>query len=337
MSQLTQRDQSARLRVEHLEDRSVPAALDLTSVGASGAFNDAVFSQFDGRTAHRGEIDTFLRLHAHRSVTQGFNTSALRKSFDASWDPRHTHAVKVADLPSVTVDGVTYRQLVLDVHQPRHSPNVSLDELKMYVSNNPRLIGYSAAAGTLGGLKPVYDLDADGDNRVTLNARLNGANGRGDALVYVPEALLSGGKYLSLYSKFGATSSAQCGQVNWGYGKGGPLGTPPAPPPVQTGSVSGVVFEDLNQDGVRDDGEPGVGGKVVWADANSNGVLDASEASTTTAADGSYTLGGLQAGVDLLIRSYHLDGYPTSGVLVNLAPGELLTGVDIGLTFSSES
>lgn len=334
MSQLANPERADRLRVEHLEDRTVPAVLDLTAAGATGEFGGAVFSQFDGRTADRGEVDTFLRLNAHRHTTQGFNTSAPRKSFDASWDPRKTHAVKVSDLPSVTVGGVTYRELVLDVKQPRHSPTVSLDVLRLYVSDSPRLTGYNAKAGTLGGLTAVYDLDAGGDNWVKLNARLNGTNGRGDALVYVPDSLLSGGAYLYLYSKLGANSSAQCGQVDWGYGKKGPLGTPP---PSETASVSGVVFEDLNQDGVRDPNEPGVGGRVVWVDTNGNGVVDADEASTTTAADGSYTLSDLPTGLELMIRSFHLDGYPTSPVFLTLQPGESRTGVDIGITFSNPS
>ena len=116
------------------------------------------------------------------------------------------------------MNGVKYRELVLNVQQPRHSPNVSLDELKLYVSNTAKLTGYKAASGTLAGLAPVYNLDAGGDNWVKLNARLSGGNRRADALVYVPDALLSGGKYLYLYSQFGAHSSAQCGQVDWGYG-----------------------------------------------------------------------------------------------------------------------
>jgi hypothetical protein len=282
-------------------------------------------------------VNTFLRLNAHRHTTQGFNTSALRKSFDASWDPRRTHAVKVSDLPSVTAGGVTYRELVLDLKQPGHSPEVSLDELRLYVSNSPKLTGYNAKAGTLGGLSPVYDLDAGGDNWVKLNARLNRHNGRGDALVYVPESVLSGGAYLYLYSKLGANSSARCGQVDWGYGKKGPLGTPPAPPPADTGSVIGVVFNDFNQDGQRDENEPGVGGKVVWVDTDMDGEVDADEAQTTTAADGSYTLSGLPTGRELMIRSIHLDFYPTSGVYLTLDAGEPPTKVDIGLTTSSES
>lgn len=337
MSQLARPDQSTRLRVEPLEDRSVPAVLDLTAAGASGEFGGAVFTQFDGRTVARGQVDTFLTLLAHRNTSQGFNTSALVKSFDASWNPQQTHAVKVADLPSVTVDGVTYRELVLDVHQPRHNPTVSLDELKLYVSNSPRLNGYNARTGQLGGQTPVYSLDAGGDNWVKLNARLNGSNGRGDALVYVPDSLLAGGTHLYLYSKLGVNASAQCGVVSWGFGKSGPLGGPVNPPPTQTASVSGVVFMDWNQDGVQDAGEAGVGGKVVWADANNNGQLDGDEVSTTTADDGSYTLSGVPAGVEVVIRSVQPDGFPTSGIFLTLNPNELRTGVDIPLSDSSGS
>lgn len=332
MSLFAPRTQFAVLRVEHLEDRSVPAALDLTSAGSAGEFNGAVFAQSDARS--RG-VDTFLRLNAWHSTTQGYNTAAPKKQFDAS--PWQTHALKVSDLPAVTVNGVKYRELVLSVQQPKNSPNVSLDELKLFVSDNAKLTGYKAASGTLGGLAPVYNLDAGGDNWVKLNARLSGGSGRADALVYVPDAALSGGKYLFLYSKFGVNSSAQCGQVDWGYGRCGPLGQPPAPPTQPTATVSGVVFQDYNGDGIRDEGEPGVEGKVVWADANNNGVLDAGEASTTTAADGSYTLAGLTPGVELVIRSINDDGYPTSGVLVTLSPGETLYGVDIGLNISSPS
>ena len=112
---------------------------------------------------------------------------------------------------------------------------------------------------------------------------------------------------------------------------------PPSPPPTQTGSVSGVVYLDANGNGARDNGESGVGGKVVWADANDNGLLDTGEASTTTAGDGSYSLGGLPAGTSVVIRSTQPDGFPTSGVSVTLSPGQTLHGVDVGLNESNPS
>ena len=45
------------------------------------------------------------------------------------------------------------------------------------------------------------------------------------------------------------------------------------PPPVP-GSISGVVYNDANQNGVRDAGEAGLGGWTVYQDINDNGRFD---------------------------------------------------------------
>jgi hypothetical protein len=55
-------------------------------------------------------------------------------------------------------------------------------------------------------------------------------------------------------------------------------------------SVSGTVFEDLNADGVRQAGEPALSGVVVYADLNGNGARDAGEPSSTSDAQGAYSL-----------------------------------------------
>ena len=56
------------------------------------------------------------------------------------------------------------------------------------------------------------------------------------------------------------------------------------------GVISGVVFGDLDGGGTRSPGEAGLSGWTVYLDANLNGSLDAGEASTASAADGSYSL-----------------------------------------------
>ena len=56
------------------------------------------------------------------------------------------------------------------------------------------------------------------------------------------------------------------------------------------GLVAGVIWNDLDNDGLRDQGEPVLGGRTVYVDANDNAVLDAGEARATTAGDGSYQL-----------------------------------------------
>lgn len=56
------------------------------------------------------------------------------------------------------------------------------------------------------------------------------------------------------------------------------------------GSLTGVKFLDTNQDGDQDAGEAGIEGITIYIDANNNGVFDAGELSTSTAADGRYLL-----------------------------------------------
>jgi hypothetical protein len=78
-------------------------------------------------------------------------------------------------------------------------------------------------------------------------------------------------------------------------------------------ALSGLLFEDLNGNGVRDEGEPGLAGRTVLLDANGNGVLDPGEVSVTTGADGSYTFAGLGPGV-YRVRQVLPDGWAQTTV-----------------------
>jgi hypothetical protein len=81
---------------------------------------------------------------------------------------------------------------------------------------------------------------------------------------------------------------------------GGPAFTAPS-----TGSVTGVKFHDLNFDGVRDAGEPGLEGWTIFLDVNGNRILEEGEPRTVTDADGVYALTGIIPGryrVDELIQ-----------------------------------
>ncbi len=77
-------------------------------------------------------------------------------------------------------------------------------------------------------------------------------------------------------------------------------------------SISGSVYDDLDQDGYRDIGELGVGGVTIYIDSNDNGALDAGETTATTAADGTYLFFGLSDGIHS-IRHVSPSGFrPTS-------------------------
>src|SRR5215217_8755680 len=65
-------------------------------------------------------------------------------------------------------------------------------------------------------------------------------------------------------------------------------------------SLAGFAFHDLNGDGARSGGEPGLAGWTVFLDADSDGQLDAGETSAVTASDGSYFFGSLAPGTHRL-------------------------------------
>src|SRR5262245_10211192 len=84
---------------------------------------------------------------------------------------------------------------------------------------------------------------------------------------------------------------------------------------VLASSISGIIFSDLNSDGVFQPaaGETPVSGRRVFIDANANGRYDSStEASALTAADGTYTIGNLAAGNYRLVLEGGADFEQTS-------------------------
>lgn len=64
----------------------------------------------------------------------------------------------------------------------------------------------------------------------------------------------------------------------------------------QESGITGTVFADKDQDGVRDAGEPGLAGVTVYLDTNDNALLDAGEPSVTTSSDRFYTPATDEAG-----------------------------------------
>ena len=61
-------------------------------------------------------------------------------------------------------------------------------------------------------------------------------------------------------------------------------------------SIRGVKWNDLDEDGIQDAGEPGLEGIRIYVDSNANGQLDLGEPNTLTGVDGSYSITGLFSG-----------------------------------------
>ena len=65
---------------------------------------------------------------------------------------------------------------------------------------------------------------------------------------------------------------------------------------ASTGDIRGRVFNDINEDGVRQGYEALIAGRTVFIDENVNGLLDEGERSTITDAGGNYVFEDLPAG-----------------------------------------
>ncbi len=66
--------------------------------------------------------------------------------------------------------------------------------------------------------------------------------------------------------------------------------------PITVGEIQGLKWNDLDGDGVRDSGEPGLADWTIYLDENQNGQRDAGELSTLTDASGNYTFTDLAPG-----------------------------------------
>lgn len=101
-----------------------------------------------------------------------------------------------------------------------------------------------------------------------------------------------------------------------------------------SGSISGVLFNDLDGNGLRSAAESGLAGWQVYADLNSNSLFDVGEPIATTAADGSYGISGLAYG-NVTLRDIVPDTWiatsPVAGAtMIHLLNGEARTGIDLG-------
>jgi serine-aspartate repeat-containing protein C/D/E len=63
-----------------------------------------------------------------------------------------------------------------------------------------------------------------------------------------------------------------------------------------TATKSGIKFHDLNADGVKDEGEPGLAGWTIYVDYDDDGILDENEPYAVTDANGDYTIIGIVPG-----------------------------------------
>ncbi|MCA9138602.1 MAG: hypothetical protein KDB00_17645 [Planctomycetales bacterium] len=75
---------------------------------------------------------------------------------------------------------------------------------------------------------------------------------------------------------------------------------------IPEGSISGVIFNDVNENGIQEAGEQGVEGVIVYADYDNDAQLDLNEPLATTNSLGEYTINGVRRD-DVIIRKFSSD------------------------------
>jgi len=120
------------------------------------------------------------------------------------------------------------------------------------------------------------------------------------------------------------------------HGSYGDIGTYTITVNAVSPALAGTVYADLDRDGTRGAGEPGLAGARVFDDRNGNGLWEAQEPSTVTNSDGGYYLPFAQAGSHNL-RLQPLPNYlPTGGAyVVSTVSGVTLGNLDFGNFASS--
>jgi hypothetical protein len=199
------------LSAAHADALTLANIVDLRTAGSSGTANGALFAQIVSPPTGTGYIDPFLRLQ-DSPIEEAFNTdyrSNGQAPLDAKSDPNFTRSLTIGSLDTVTQGGTDYYKFILDIDEPNNGPKkyISLDQFQLYVADR----GDIESLGTLhseGALR--WDMDGAGDATVYLNGgNLSSGNGGDDMQVLIPKSFFTGvdpGKYLYLYSKFGATT-----------------------------------------------------------------------------------------------------------------------------------
>jgi len=274
--------------MEELESRFVPSTVDLTSAGAVGGANGAVFTQANPQPTGTGVIRSFVRVQSPGSATleQGYNTSARPLQFDENKSPVFTHSLRLSDIPEVNVNGTMYREFLLDINQSSSTPLLSLDELRLFVGAAAGVNAYDTGSHQLAGASQVYDL---GDNTIQLDASLSHGSGSGDKFALIPSSRFGsdGSQYVTLYSKFGVNNAANGGFEEWAV-SAKPVSVPL---PSGTATLSGRVLDEISGAGIG-------GGKITLTDSNGLTYI-----TTTNPVDGTFSFANLPAGTYTLTET----------------------------------
>ncbi|MDA1048952.1 MAG: hypothetical protein O3C40_00530 [Planctomycetota bacterium] len=304
--------QSAVVSGIKFEDLNGNGAKD---VGEPGLAGWTIFDDDNGNgSLDGGEANMVTGVGGSYSFTVGPNTTlTLREATQAGWTLTTGNPANITPNSGQTVSNVDFGNF----------KNVTVSGVKFndLNSNGAKDAGEPGLAGWT-----IFD-DDNG----------NGVLDTGEANT----TTAAGGSYSFTVGPNTTLTLREVGQANWTQTTGNPVNITPTSGQVfanidfgnfQTAAVAGVKFDDLNGNGVKDGGEPGLAGWTIFDDDNGNGVLDGIEASTVTGAGGSYSF---MAGPNTTITLREVAQAGWTQTTTNPAPitptsGQVVGNVDFG-------
>ncbi len=185
----------------------------------------------------------------------------------------------------------------------------ALDDGSIFVSEGEIDGLTSGAEAGLQGWTIYVDMNEDGDLDIDEPSAVTDANGQYQisnlppVVWFVREVAQTGWKASfdshEVFLVSGQTSFANFGNFVDGFG-----------------TVSGVKWNDLDNDGTRDTSpelEPGLSGWTIFVDLDDDGVLDAGEPSAVTSGDGSYSIANVPSGRHFVTEVRQLGWGQTTG------------------------
>jgi len=198
---------------------------DLTTAGSTATDAGVIFNQINPQATGTGLIDSFAQVGqpgGSLTFTQAYNTTVNNVLNNGASD-NFNHALLLTSVPTVLVNGTTYREFVLDINETGANPLVSVSDIQVFLTNtgNQSVDTFDSKNQlNLADSKLIYRLDGNGapgqDDSIKMNYSLNNGSGSGDMIMLVPNSLFTAGySQVVLFSSFGKPYPQDDGFEEW--------------------------------------------------------------------------------------------------------------------------
>lgn len=164
------------------------------------------FSTDFTRTTGTGVLDPFLSIQGSPE-SSGYNLSA--GVLDTKRNGQFTRTQTMADLQTITVNGIDYYSFLLDINESASTAasKISLDALKIYTGS---VLQTSLNSLQINATLRI-DIDSQQDNTLLYDYKMNSGSGEGDIAFLVPVSAFAGAQstdFFYLYQEFGGYGPA---------------------------------------------------------------------------------------------------------------------------------